>query len=111
MFKPSNDDNLDTKKNERKAEYLFNKGVLLEQQGRLYEAVKFYRMAMQIDKDIEFKSNKNQIEKQQASIEEKKNFKNEDDEDLYDRFQTLILNDENNQLCQKQFQQKVFFFF
>lgn len=105
MFKPSNDDILDTK-NERKAEYLFNKGVLLEQQGRLYEAVKFYRMAMQIDKDIEFKSNKKQIEQQQASIEEKKNFKNEDDEDLYDRFQTMILNDENNQLCQKQFQQK-----
>ena len=129
VSKPSNE-NFETK-NERKAEYLFNKGVLLEQQGRLYEgifknlnkflkflkkslpaAVKFYRMAMQIDKDIEFKSNKNQIE-QQALLEEKKNFKKElnddEEEDLYDRFQNMILNEENNQLCQKKFQQKVCF--
>lgn len=40
---------------EDKAMYLFGKGVLLEQQGRHYEAIQFYRMSMQLDPDIEFK--------------------------------------------------------
>ena len=40
---------------EEKAKYLFNKAVLLEQQSRHYEAIKFYRLAMQLDADIEFK--------------------------------------------------------
>jgi hypothetical protein len=43
------------KNTEQKAQYLFNKGVLLEQQGRFFEAIKFYRMAIQLDADIEFK--------------------------------------------------------
>lgn len=43
------------KTNEQKAKYLFDKAVQLEQQGRHYEAIKFYRMAMQMDADIEFK--------------------------------------------------------
>lgn len=43
------------KTNEQKAKYLFDKAVQLEQQGRHYEAIKFYRMAMQLDADIEFK--------------------------------------------------------
>jgi tetratricopeptide (TPR) repeat protein len=40
---------------EDKAKYLFNKAVLLEQQGRHYDAIKFYRLSMQLDADIEFK--------------------------------------------------------
>ena len=123
-----NEENLENfnLKNEKKAEYLFNKGVLLEQQGRLYEAIKFYRMAMQLDKDIEFKvaSIRKQTE-QQTLLDDTKTSRNsllsgkeninsvEENESLYERFQNMILsNEENNyQFCEKQFPQKVCFFF
>uniref|UniRef100_A0A1A7WEB6 F-box only protein n=1 Tax=Iconisemion striatum TaxID=60296 RepID=A0A1A7WEB6_9TELE len=42
---------------EEKATKLFLRAVQKEQNGAVYEAIKFYRMAMQLDPDIEFKIN------------------------------------------------------
>ncbi|XP_043992043.1 F-box only protein 9 [Gambusia affinis] len=42
---------------EQKATELFLRAVQEEQNGAVYEAIKFYRMAMQLDPDIEFKIN------------------------------------------------------
>lgn len=60
------------KTNEEKAKYLFDKAVLLEQQGRHYEAIKFYRMSMQLDADIEFKIASNKAAAVAAATARKK---------------------------------------
>lgn len=41
--------------NETKAKRLFVKGIEMERAGKLYEAIQFYRKAVQIVPDIEFK--------------------------------------------------------
>lgn len=99
--------------NEDKAKYLFNKGVLLEQQNRHYEAIKFYRMALQIDADIEYKACNVDVPKRkdQKSTEiDTKNVENgtkKDDPDkektLYEQFRDLILLE--NSLCMRNFPQ------
>jgi hypothetical protein len=61
------------KTNEEKAKYLFDKAVQLEQQGRHYEAIKFYRMSMQLDADIEFKLATNKQTKTTKTIHNKTN--------------------------------------
>lgn len=60
------------KTNEEKARYLFDKAVQLEQQGRHYEAIKFYRMSMQLDADIEFKLATNKKTKTNKTIHNNK---------------------------------------
>lgn len=117
--------------NEEKAKYLFDKAVQLEQQGRHYEAIKFYRMAMQLDADIEFKLASNKQSRrvrgknshgeflEHASDEENESADPDlvngqentaqasDDEfkTLYDRFSQMAI--EDNKLCQKNSAQKV----
>jgi hypothetical protein len=69
---------------EEKAQYLFNKAVLLEQQSRHYEAIKFYRLAMQLDADIEFKVAFKRSSKNTSSKDGNSNKKNNiplDDDD------------------------------
>ena len=114
------------KSNEEKANYLFTKGVLLEQQGRHYEAIKFYRMAMQLDADIEFKVgypkqkraepvNAQTMTDLVASIENTKISENldsdEDDTDqesqktIYEQFQEITT--QEGRFCEKNTPQKV----
>jgi F-box protein 9 len=98
--------------NEKKAAYLFSKGVLLEQQGRLYEAIKFYRMAMQLDADVESKLATNR--QQQPQQQKNEVLTNQDfnttssskdaDSSLLEQFQIIIDND--NRLCEKHYSQK-----
>ncbi len=116
---------------EDKAKYLFNKAVLLEQQGRHYDAIKFYRLSMQLDADIEFKvaglkkstnvdkaikklSSLNLSDEEESDLENTENketedtSKKQDDQSatLFETFQqTLIV--ENRLFCEKKNQQKV----
>lgn len=98
--------------NEDKAKYLFNKGVLLEQQNRHFEAIQFYRMAMQIDPDIEFKSccsteSKNNQPTTETDVVITVDSNDDDDEEdkiekektLYEQFQAVTL--EENSFCTK----------
>lgn len=101
---------------EEKAKYLFNKGVLLEQQNRHYEAIKFYRIALQLDADIEYKaccndmepknSHEAVLEKEVASeINENKPFDTDESKEssLYDQFRQETLTENN--FCSKKFPQ------
>lgn len=40
---------------ETKAKKLFNRGIEMEKSGKLYEAIQFYKKAVQIVPDVEFK--------------------------------------------------------
>lgn len=115
--------------NEEKAKYLFDKAVQLEQQGRHYEAIKFYRMAIQLDADIEFKlasskqgkqQNKNHSQSESESDDENEKTchrkdqqsemttveeKSDDLKTLFDKFSAMTV--EENRLCEKNFPQKV----
>lgn len=105
---------------EDKAKYLFNKAVLLEQQGRHYDAIKFYRMAMQIDENVEFKigtSTKAANTDSQpsenvlidntgsSSSESTQVAANEAVKSLYELFKEIIT--ENKKFCEKNVPQKV----
>lgn len=127
--KPSDSDNSESndldyqqpKTTEEKAQYLFNKGVILEQQSRHFEAIKFYRMAMQLDADIEFKmistkQPKNQSDSKQAEkgdsgkTESKEKIPSDElDKPLYLIFKEFI--NSENKLCEKANNQKVNFYF
>ncbi len=136
---PSNsgnkDDKLDVivdydqpKSNEEKAQYLFNKAVLLEEQSRHYEAIKFYRLAMQLDADIELKvaqqrklnkkekkkstskdsENETEDEEEEEDEAQKNDEKNENEDvvkSLYEQFQTIAITE--NKWCEKNYPQKV----
>jgi hypothetical protein len=118
--------------NEEKAQYLFNKAVLLEEQSRHYEAIKFYRLAMQLDADIEFKVAQqrklNDANKQNLSNKNKstggKDSEGETEEDdesetinqtdnsgvdivksLYEQFHSMTISE--NRTCEKNYVQKV----
>lgn len=105
---------------EDKAAYLFNKGVLLEQHNRYFEAIQFYRMAMQIDPDIEFKScsmdeskepdqTSTEINDIVINVDAKAEDDNEDTEKtLYDQFQTVVK--EENSFCVKKTPQNAMHF-
>lgn len=109
------EDEFNDTSNEEKAEYLFKKGVMLEQQGQFYEAIKFYRMAMQFDENVEFKvASQKQI--QQHYGEYKGGIEHEietlslnDNGDveltLLEQFQASILN-ERLGLCEKNYPQR-----
>uniref|UniRef100_A0A1B6DUW8 F-box only protein 9 n=1 Tax=Clastoptera arizonana TaxID=38151 RepID=A0A1B6DUW8_9HEMI len=56
--------------NENKAKDLFLKGVEHEQKGKLYEAIQFYRRAVQLVPDIEFKIYESTKQKQRLDIPE-----------------------------------------
>lgn len=45
----------DNEDNENKARHFFLKGIEMEKAGKMYEAIQFYRRAVQIVPDIEFK--------------------------------------------------------
>lgn len=97
-------------KNEDRAEYLFNKGVLLEQQNRHYEAIKFYRMALQIDPEIEYKSHSistkkinNVSEPSEIILEVTPDEPGLESVSLYEQFRTVTLL--ANRLCEKNFPQ------
>lgn len=124
------------KTNEEKAKYLFDKAVQLEQQGRHFDAIKFYRMAMQLDADIEFKlaSSKPVTRSRTKKSDEFVKHESEDDNDeekedddvksdeiaqdqpksdelktLYEKFTAITL--EENKICEKNFPQKVCYSF
>jgi F-box protein 9 len=113
-IKDADDEFTDTS-NEEKAEYLFKKGVMLEQQNQFYEAIKFYRMAMQFDENIEFKvASQKQIQHHRgdyrAEIEhEFETLGISDSTDvelsLLEQFQACILS-ERHGLCEKNFPQR-----
>ena len=123
LSKPSDGDSIDSidldyqqpRTNEEKAEYLFNKGVILEQQSRHFEAIKFYRMAIQLDADIEFKMvstkpSKINIESKPDEKTTNEKVKNtnqssEFEKPLYQIFKEII--DSGNKLCEKAYPQKV----
>ena len=105
---------------EDKAKYLFNKAVLLEQQGRHYDAIKFYRMAMQIDENVEFKigtstklANTDSQPSENvltdntgsSSSESTQVAANETVKSLYELFKEIIT--ENKKFCEKNVPQKV----
>lgn len=100
--------------NEEKAQYLFNKGVLLEQQGRHFEAIKFYRMSIQLDANIEFKisSNRASVNKsgnQKDTQSQENDPKTSETDDvisssLFEQFEKMTLLE--NRICEKNFPQK-----
>ncbi len=122
------------KSNEEKAQYLFNKAVMLEEQSRHYEAIKFYRLAMQLDADIEFKvaqqrkindankqnqSNKSKStggkdsegeteEEDESEINQTNNSGKDVVKSLYEQFHSMTISE--NQICEKNHPQKVYFF-
>ena len=115
--------------NEEKAQYLFNKAVMLEEQSRHYEAIKFYRLAMQLDADIEFKvaqqrkindaNKQNQSKKNTGQQDSEGETEEEDESDvnqtnnssedvvksLYEQFHSMTISE--NRICEKNFPQKV----
>lgn len=89
---------------EKKAEKLFWEAADLERRGKVFEAMRLYRRAVQLDPDIEFKAyeqSKNNLNNNIAQItseaQERKRSIQDDGEDLSDvdlieRFQTSIAN-------------------
>uniref|UniRef100_A0A6B2F7Z7 F-box only protein n=1 Tax=Bothriechis nubestris TaxID=1766655 RepID=A0A6B2F7Z7_9SAUR len=87
---------------EEKARELFLKAVEQEQNGALYEAIKFYRLAMQLVPDIEFKITYTRSP-EGDSIGKSYIEDNEDDSkmaDLLSYFQQLTLQESSIKLCQ-----------
>ncbi|CAL8359933.1 unnamed protein product [Boreogadus saida] len=83
---------------ERKARELFLKAVEEEQSGAVYEAIKFYRRAIKLVPDIEFKINYNRIDKENG---ENSSAGLADIEDLIAYFQQqLTLEDAWPKICQ-----------
>ncbi|KAI1278726.1 F-box only protein 9 [Halotydeus destructor] len=81
------------------AKYLFEQGSKLEQCGKLYEAVSFYRRATQIDPDVEFKMYK--LERQNLSGRNSVQRDNPDDiiaidEDLLEKFNRCAIDEQGN---------------
>ncbi|XP_042887073.1 F-box only protein 9-like isoform X2 [Penaeus japonicus] len=101
---------------EIKATELFNKAVELEQSGCLYEAIQFYRRAMTLVPDIEFRAHRHNMLERPEGIrcirsdtegEESVNDDDLDDEDLQDltsRFQLLMA--PAQAMCSPQFEQE-----
>uniref|UniRef100_A0A8C5SRY7 F-box only protein 9 n=1 Tax=Laticauda laticaudata TaxID=8630 RepID=A0A8C5SRY7_LATLA len=87
---------------EEKARELFLKAVEQEQNGALYEAIKFYRLAMQLVPDIEFKITYTRSP-EGDSIGKSYIEDSEDDSkmaDLLSYFQQLTLQESSIKLCQ-----------
>jgi tetratricopeptide (TPR) repeat protein len=109
---------------EQKAQYLFNKALTLEQQNRYLEAVQFYKLAFQLDPEVEFKSyklhlstnsvsidkvsqnNSNIIDKMSdLTLKKDKSEENNLNLTLYQQFEASLLSNNNN-LCKKMFPQR-----
>lgn len=100
---------------EEEAKRLFQEGVQAEQNGRLYEAIAYYRQAVQLVPDIEFRCqdlvgakpcSKDSVEFEKVTEREDTSW-NEDDLDLVTRFQKLIVDDHSNRvICQAAWEQK-----
>lgn len=89
---------------DQKAKYLFDKGVQLEQMNRHYEAIKFYKMALKMDPDIEFKAYgpapaKPKCEISTPGVEINPANLEPVEESLYEKFQSEIL--QMNTICTK----------
>ncbi|CAL4106033.1 unnamed protein product, partial [Meganyctiphanes norvegica] len=114
----------------RWASELFNKGVALEQSGRLYEAIQFYRRAMTLVPDIEFRVHcRNNLERrddhrgsltdatnvevspQQNVVENEDDDEDDDDDDDDDDMSDLIsrftrLTSGSAAVCDKKYEQE-----
>jgi len=101
---------------ERQASELFNKGVSLEQSGRLYEAVRFYRQAMILVPDIEFRvhcrnnATRNE-DSSQDNVEANEDDENDDDDEDDDDMSDLIsrftrLTSGSAAVCDKKYEQE-----
>ncbi|XP_015676710.1 F-box only protein 9 isoform X2 [Protobothrops mucrosquamatus] len=98
------DDNDSSGEANLEARELFLKAVEQEQNGALYEAIKFYRLAMQLVPDIEFKITYTRSP-EGDSIGKSYIEDNEDDSkmaDLLSYFQQLTLQESSIKLCQPQ---------
>ncbi|XP_026521044.1 F-box only protein 9 isoform X2 [Notechis scutatus] len=96
------DDNDNSGEANLEARELFLKAVEQEQNGALYEAIKFYRLAMQLVPDIEFKITYTRSP-EGDSIGKSYIEDNEDDSkmaDLLSYFQQLTLQESSIKLCQ-----------
>ncbi|KAG7174358.1 F-box only protein 9-like [Homarus americanus] len=99
---------------ELKATELFNKAVELEQSGQLYEAIQFYRRAMTLVPDIEFRVHRRNVlernEGYRGTAVESEDSATEDDldeeelQDLVMRFQMLMA--PTQAMCVPQFDQE-----
>lgn len=94
---------------EEKAQALFMKGVQYEQEGKLYEAVKFYRRAVQLVPDIEtrlYEASKAKVQPVEVDFEalsleeasQEVSVTEEEEEDILLRFQRAFLRDRT--VCQ-----------
>lgn len=84
------DNNIEVETIEEKAKCLFMSGVEHEQVGKMYEAIQFYRRAVQLVPDIEFRlyeTNKNKMAKQPAEIQK-------DEDDLVHEYGEMMLESE-----------------
>ncbi|XP_072912845.1 F-box only protein 9 isoform X6 [Hemitrygon akajei] len=91
---------------EEKAKELFLKAVEQEQNGAVYEAIKYYRRAMQLVPDIEFKINYAHSPESDGSSKAYKEDKGKANEvtDLLPYFQQqLSLQDSPHKICQPEF--------
>ncbi|XP_067118657.1 F-box only protein 9 [Centruroides vittatus] len=95
---------------EEKARQWFLRGVQAEQNGKLYDAISFYRRAVQLVPDIEFHISFNATKSQmtldnedlQDSVEENENdeYSDENITDLLDHFQRINSQFKLNLICQ-----------
>lgn len=97
--------------NEEKAKMLFLQGVSSEQNGMLYEAIEYYRRAMQIVPDIERKIDYQAVRSPRGRTESESSISSLDaedlntDEDLVRHFQKLQMNNNANNTCQPMYMQ------
>ncbi|PVD32500.1 hypothetical protein C0Q70_07939 [Pomacea canaliculata] len=93
---------------EEEAKKLFLQGMQAEQNGHMYEAVQFYRHAMQLVPDIEFKidfpQNRNPRERQDSESSMDGSACEEIDEDLVMHFQNIRLS--NSSICEPAYEQR-----
>ncbi|XP_046492188.1 F-box only protein 9 isoform X1 [Neodiprion pinetum] len=103
---------------ENKAKTLFLKGIENEQNGKLYEAIQFYKRAVQLIPDIEFRlyestkpktrerldpENSIEVQDKDPGIEMDEEEDNEDDGDLLTKITRIIC--KNQRVCSPQFEQ------
>lgn len=92
---------------EEEAKFLFYKGMKLEQSGRLYEAIKYYREATHLDQGIEFKCCVTKMSPRERQESESSVGSIDQDEVLEDDLVTHFhnLQVENRKICVQEFEQ------
>ncbi|CAE1261157.1 FBXO9 [Acanthosepion pharaonis] len=99
-------DNMETVKN--KAQWFYLEGIKAEQNGNLYDAVSFYRQAVQLVPDIEFQVNLTGQKPRQRQVSETSVGSNTSVEDLEESLQNQLnqLQASQNTICQAATEQR-----